>query len=138
MTSVAYIESTENSSNKEENLETLDSTENLGNTNYSLMLLENIKTKIENMTKPHHIEILRILKNNSSIKINENKNGIFVNLSFLPKNTIDEIAKYIEYIDAQENSIMTLESKKEGFKNTYFMEKEDKDNTLSYNNLYQK
>jgi hypothetical protein len=135
MSLFAYDESTiENNINREGEI----TTETSEDMNCTPIFLENIKTKIESMSKPHHIEILRILKNNSSIKINENKNGIFVNLSFLPKNTIDEITKYIEYIDIQESSIMSLETKKEGYKTTYFMEKEDKDNTLSYNNLYPK
>jgi hypothetical protein len=135
MSLFAYDESTiENTINREGE----STTETPEDMNCTPIFLENIKTKIESMSKPHHIEILRILKNNSSIKINENKNGIFVNLSFLPKNTIDEITKYIEYIDIQESSIMSLETKKEGYKTTYFMEKEDKDNTLSYNNLYPK
>ena len=131
MNSITHIETYENTIEEEP------SPVHHANT-YSIAVLENIKNKIENMSKSHHIEILRILKNNASIKINENKNGIFVNLSFLPKNTMDEIFKYVQYIDMQENSIMSLETMKEGYKNTYFVEKENKDNILSYNNLCSK
>lgn len=94
--------------------------------------LEDIKKKIESMDKFHHIEILKILKHSSSIKLNENKSGIFVNLSFLPKGILDEIKKYIDYIDVQENSISQLEIQCDEFKNTFFIDKEDKDNTILY------
>jgi len=95
--------------------------------------LENIKKKIESMNKLHHIEILKILKTCCSIKLNENKSGIFVNLSFLPKSTLEEIKKYIDYIQVQETSISQLEIRCDEFKNTFFIDKEDKDNTLCYN-----
>jgi hypothetical protein len=95
--------------------------------------LENIKKKIESMNKLHHIEILKILKTCSNIKINENKSGIFVNLSFLPKSILDEIKKYIDYIQVQESSISQLETRCDEFKNTFFIDKEDKDNTIMYN-----
>ena len=92
--------------------------------------LESIKQKIESMNKFHHIEILKILKTCSSIKLNENKSGIFVNLSFLSKSTVDEIKKYIDYIQVQETSISQLETQCDEFKNTFFIEK------INYNNSY--
>lgn len=87
---------------------------------HNVVELEKIKTTIEKMDKIHHIEILKILKNASSIKLNENKNGVFINLSFLSKSVIDEIQKYIDYVYAQENSIRNLESQCETFKKEFF------------------
>jgi len=97
--------------------------------------LEQIKSRIESMTKQHHIEILKILKKTPNVKLNENKSGVFVNLSFLQKSTIDEIASYISYITDQESSIQELETQCEEFKNTFFVEKEDKENTVLYSSL---
>ena len=97
--------------------------------------LENIKTNIEKMSKVHHIEILKILKKIPSIKLNENKSGVFVNLSFLPESTIGELTKYIDYIHMQENSILELESQTNEFKKHMSSEKEDKDNIILYNSL---
>lgn len=97
--------------------------------------LEKIKMKIENMDKMHHLEILKIFKKYPQIKLNENKNGVFVNLSFLTKEIIEEIKKYIDYISIQEDSIRTLELQREDVKNTYFLEKGDKDNTIQYNSI---
>lgn len=97
--------------------------------------LEDIKNKIESMDKLHHIEILKILKKSSSIKLNENKSGIFVNLSFLSPTTLEEIKQYINYINVQETSISHLETQCDEFKNTFFIDKEDKDNIVLYNSL---
>jgi hypothetical protein len=96
---------------------------------YSSEFIEKIKNSIESMDKYHQIEILKILSKNTSI-INENKSGVFVNLSFLPKKTIDELKEFIDYIHDQEESLVTMEYQKEEFKNTFFVEKEDKDNPL--------
>lgn len=96
--------------------------------------LENIKNVIEVMNKYNQIEVLKILEKNTC-KINENKSGVYINLSFLSEKTITELEKYVEYTKDQEDSLNTMEYQKEEFKNAFFVEKEDKDNlTLSYNN----
>ena len=82
--------------------------------------LETIKQKVESLAKIHHIEILRILKNSPGIKINENKSGVFVNLSFLPKDAIVNITQYIKYIQEQERALQMIESQKNAFKNEFF------------------
>ena len=82
--------------------------------------LTDIKDKIEKMPKNNQIEILRILKQNPATKLNENKSGIFVNISFLSKDTIDEIVKYVKYYGDQELAINQIEQQKQEFKNTFF------------------
>jgi len=95
--------------------------------------LETMKNKIEKMGKQQHIEILNIIKNAStSAKLNENKSGVFINLTYLTKPVLDEINQYIDLVQQQENSIRAFETKHEEFKNRYFVEKEDKDMVLSY------
>ena len=86
-------------------------------TNESLSLM---KDKIEKMPKNNQIEILKILKKYQNTKLNENKSGIFVNLSFLSKDTLDEIDKYVNYVNDQETVINTIETQKQEFKNTFF------------------
>ena len=71
---------------------------------------------------------------NQKEKLNENKSGVFVNLSFLPKKTIEEIVEYINYIVIQENSILELETQTNELKKHISYEKENKDN-LVYNNI---
>ena len=92
--------------------------------------LETIKSKIEKMDKKHHIEVLKILKKNPAIKLNENKNGVFVNLSFLPKESVEDLEKYIHYIDDQESSLLTVEYQKREYQNAFFVDKGVKDEGL--------
>lgn len=99
--------------------------------------LEKIKTMIEKMNKYHQIEILKILSAHSC-KLNENKSGVYVNLSFLSTETLDAINNYIEYTIEQEDSLNTMEYQKEEFKNAFFNEKGDKDNvTILYSSINQ-
>jgi len=97
--------------------------------------LEKLKNTIEMMSKYHQIEILKILSKRLT-KINENKSGCYVNMSFLPEDTLKELEEYLSYIKDQEDSLETVEYQKEEFKNAYFIEKENKDNpTISYSSL---
>jgi hypothetical protein len=82
--------------------------------------LENIKIDIEKMGKPQHIEILNILKRNYQVKINENRNGVYINLSFVPNSVIEELETYISYIKDQELSLNIMEIEKENCKTTFF------------------
>lgn len=83
------------------------------------MNLDHIKQSIESFPKKHQIEVLKIIKQ-SSTTINENKSGIYVNLTFLPKDTISQLQKYIEYVNDQESVLTPFESQKQTFKNVYF------------------
>jgi len=98
-------------------------------------LLEKLKTSIEQMNKYHQIEVLRILSK-QLCKLNENKSGVYVNLTYISNEVIEELQKYIEYTKEQEETLKTTEYQKEEFKTALFNEKEDKDNiTLSYSEV---
>ena len=84
--------------------------------------LVNIKNNIERMTKNHQIEVLRILKSHKSAKLNENKSGVLVNISFLSKDILSELNNYVKYVNDQENVINNIETQKQEFKNTFFSE----------------
>jgi predicted ATP-binding protein involved in virulence len=90
-------------------------------------VLEELKSKIEQLNKQHHIEILKILKRNNTVTLNENKSGVYVNLSLLPDQSIADIYNYVQYIEEQEATLSSLETQKLDFKNTFFNEKEDKE-----------
>ena len=83
--------------------------------------LSAIKDKIERMSKNNQIEVLKILKKYQNIKLNENKSGIFVNLSFLSKEILEEINMYVNYVNDQETVINTIETQKQEFKNAFFV-----------------
>ena len=84
------------------------------------VLLESLKAQIEKLEKEQQMEILKILHSNSDVKLNENKSGVYVSLSFLPSNVINNIKKYMDYIKDQENMLHLTETKKENFAKTYF------------------
>ncbi len=81
--------------------------------------LSQLKDNIERMHKVNQIEVLRILKKQNA-KINENKNGILVNLTFLQKDLLKELCDYVKYVQEQENLINMDEQQKNEFKTAYF------------------
>tara|TARA_B100001093_G_C26730105_1_gene971838 strand:+ start:270 stop:530 length:261 start_codon:yes stop_codon:yes gene_type:complete len=85
------------------------------------MDLESLKSRIENMTKQNQLEILKIL-NNCDTKLNENKSGVFVNLSYLPEKTLEAISEFIKYIDEQETNLKIVEDQKKEFQDNFFCE----------------
>lgn len=88
------------------------------------MNIIDIKTRIENQDKSHQIEILRILLKNK-VQINENNNGIFVNLTKLDSSIIEELIKYLNYINEQNTTLDDIEQKKENYKLNFFNNKND-------------
>ena len=84
--------------------------------------------KIESMPQFNQIEILKIISKHKEIILNENKNGIHINLTEISSIVIDELCDYINYINAQELNLNIIEAQKEEFKNTYFTKDNKKDN----------
>ena len=82
--------------------------------------LNSIREKIELMPKINHVEILRILSKDTNITLNENKYGIFINLTDLPINIIENLKAYIKYVNTQEDDLNELEKQKEEFKTNFF------------------
>ena len=95
--------------------------------NYSVSELNYIRESVEVMDKFNQIEILRILNRYKDISLNENKYGIHINLSELNKNILDELVKYINYVNTQEKTLNNIEQQKAEYKNTFFS-KDIKDN----------
>jgi hypothetical protein len=76
-------------------------------------MIENIislKDKIESLNKHHQIEILRILKQDKTITLNENNNGVFINITDIDNDLYNKLNDYIEYVDNQKNNIETIET----------------------------
>tara|TARA_Y100000992_G_scaffold302444_1_gene276640 strand:+ start:21897 stop:22217 length:321 start_codon:yes stop_codon:yes gene_type:complete len=91
------------------------------NINYNL---EEIRQKIEKMSKQNHVEILKLL-HEKNIKFTENDNGVFLNLTNLNPEHIELLLKYINHIKNQENILNIIETKKEEIENTYFKDNKD-------------
>ena len=80
-----------------------------------------IRDSIELMSKFNQVEVLRILTNNNTVTINENKYGIHINMTELTSQTVEELSVYINYVKSQELQLDQSEKEKETFKNTYFV-----------------
>lgn len=84
-------------------------------TNY----LMSLKEGIENMPVVHQIEVLRILYSKNT-QINENKNGVFVNISRLNNELIQELYDYMKYVINQENHLNEIEQQKQTLTKEFF------------------
>jgi len=97
--------------------------------------LEVLKGRIECLDKFQQVEILKILSKNLC-KLNENKSGVFVNMSYLSDEVLNDMKTYIEYTKEKLTNLATLEYQKEEFKKSLLNEKEDKDNiAVSYSTV---
>ena len=90
------------------------------------MDLLNIKDTIEKSSKEHQIEILKILIENK-VMVNENNNGIFINLSNVNNNIILKLQNYLNYIAEQEKTLDTFEHTKEEYKDNNDLSKDNND-----------
>jgi hypothetical protein len=85
------------------------------------MDLDTIKRTVESFSKKHQLGVLKIIKENDCAIINENKSGVYINMTFLSQQTIEKIRAYIVYVRDQENILNPIEYQKEDFKNTFFL-----------------
>ena len=98
-------------------------------TTIDFLTLEKLRTNIENMPKDRHIQCLNILAKYLSVTINEPKYGnININLSCVPKDAIDDLLKFISYVEDQENALMLAEEQKKKYQEVFFA-CEDETNT---------
>ena len=79
---------------------------------------------VDSLENSHHIEIAKILKTNN-VYLNENSNGIFVNLNKISFDVYSSICNYIDFIKKQENDINKDEKLKRNLQTTYFKDNKD-------------
>ena len=84
-------------------------------------LLETLQKKIEAMTKERHIQALNILVKYQNITINEPKYGnVNVNLSRIPKEAIEDLLKFVSYVEDQESALLLAEEQKKKYQDDFF------------------
>ena len=90
-------------------------------------VLNELKENIEKLSFFHQVEILRILNEKNSSILNENKNGVFINLTNVDQETIEKMQKYLKYVAKQETQLKSIEEEKKKLSKQYFNEhtKED-------------
>jgi hypothetical protein len=81
---------------------------------YDNSILNKLRESIEGMEKFNQVEILRILTSHQSVTINENKNGIHINLSDLDNNVLQDLENYVKYVANQEAllNVATMEQER--------------------------
>ena len=72
------------------------------------------------MNKFNQVAILKILKAEENVVLNENQYGIHVNLTELSNDVLRKIHSYVQYVNTQQQNLEQAEKQKELFKNTYF------------------
>ena len=72
--------------------------------------------KISALETKEHIVIGTILRKYPSVKLNENKCGVMVNLATVPDEAIQEIEKYLSYINTQQTVLNKIESQTNEYK----------------------
>jgi len=81
--------------------------------------LKILRDNIEALPNFHQVEILRILYKNH-ITFSENKNGVFLNLSYVNLDVIHKLNEYVTFVHNQENQMCEFEKKKMTLSNQYF------------------
>jgi len=81
--------------------------------------LKTLKDKIESVNMFHQIEILRIF-NDNHVYITENKNGIFINLTYVDSSILDKVYKYLNYVNKQEDQLNEIEEEKQKIASSFF------------------
>lgn len=78
-----------------------------------------IRDEVEKMEKIHQINILKIFKKHN-IDFTENSNGIFVNMTILSTDILEEINSYISYVNLQQKQLNKVEQDKERYKKEFY------------------
>ena len=95
---------------------TTTNTTTTANNKREIMKIADIRDKIEQLTEHELMEIFKIIKNNNE-KYSTNKNGIYVNLSVLKKNTIYDLSNFLYFCDSNNKRINNDELERELYKN---------------------
>ena len=83
------------------------------------MNVTHLRDRIELLPKVHHKDVARIFIENN-ITYDENKNGIFINLSTVPQEVLEKIARFISYVDLQQETIDLGETERKDIKTQFF------------------
>jgi hypothetical protein len=76
---------------------------------------QDIKNKLDKLSENELTEIFKIIKNNNE-KYSTNKNGIFINLSTLQKNTIQELSHFIYFCERNDRLFDKEEEERSKYK----------------------
>jgi hypothetical protein len=79
-----------------------------------------LKERIEALSKHHQIEALRMLTKIPTITMNENNNGIFINLTEQDENVMQQLEEFLNYVDVQQKHLHKIEDQQEQIEQEFF------------------
>jgi len=85
------------------------------------MNVSHLRDRVEGLPRLHHKDIARIFLEHN-ITYDENKNGMFVNLSNVPQDVLEKVARFVAYIDLQQETINTGETERKDLKSQFFQQ----------------
>jgi len=84
--------------------------------------LKKLKDIIEQYDQPQHIDILKILMEDS-VNITTNLNGSFINLTEVNNQTIKKLQNYINFINIQNIKLTDIETTTKDIESSFFKKK---------------
>ena len=81
--------------------------------------LKELKDTIESLSVQQQITIGKLFYENK-IKMFENKNGVFINLTEISDSVLETINIHLAHVKEQEKSFTDLENKKQAYKDNFF------------------
>jgi hypothetical protein len=79
-----------------------------------------IKERLEALSKHHQIEALRMLSKIPTITMNENNNGVFINLTEQDDNVMKQLEEFLNYVDVQQKHLHNIEDQQEQIEQEFF------------------
>jgi hypothetical protein len=79
-----------------------------------------IKERIEALSKLHQIEVLSILVKNKTININENNNGVFINLTEQDDSVMKQLEDFLHFVEDQQTHLHNIEHKQDQLEQEFF------------------
>ena len=84
-----------------------------------------IKSSVEKMDIVNQTEIGKIIYKHKPSLLNGNQNGVYINLTELPEEILNDIIFHINYVQKQEVNLMNIERQVQEYKDTYFEDEEE-------------
>lgn len=83
------------------------------------MDLKKLRDIIQQLEKIHQLYILNLIMKRT-VPFTENSNGIFINMSVIDEDVLEEIQEYLKYVELQENQLEDDEVLKANYKKSLF------------------
>ena len=78
-----------------------------------------LRKKIENLQASSHYEIFKLIQK-YEIPFNENSNGIFINMSNMTEECVNELTSHLKWLDEQKSFLQKDENVKEQYRENFF------------------